>query len=193
MIIIYKKSWVNKYFNVNVLSEEGIVFFHNTSTKSRFNSPRLFVGIDIPEITRNYFKPDTFWNISHNFPNNVWIQSDYLSEVLHGIQSNNAPGTKTVIYEPPYFLIFKIQGIPSNYMSFNDYKKNNSESTILSMLLYDEEKSMLKDEYSPELLLPYDKDLCLNELLEFTLYDSQNKLVRVSDKSQLFILLTLLS
>lgn len=77
-------------------------------------------------------------------------------------------------------------------MSFNDYKKTNSESTILSMLLYDEEKSMLKDEYSPELLLPYDKDLCLNELLEFTLYDSQNKLVRVSDKSQLFILLTLL-
>jgi hypothetical protein len=51
---------------------------------------------------------------------------------------------------------------------------------------------MLKEECTTEIILPYRGDLCLNEVLEFTLYDSKNRLVQVSDKSQLFILLSLL-
>jgi hypothetical protein len=108
------------------------------------------------------------------------------------MSSNIAPGTRPVTYDPPYFLVFKIQGVSSNYLSFTDYQKPNSESTILALLRYDENKLMLKDECSTEMILPYEGDLCLNEVLEFTLYDSANRIVQVSDKSQLFILLTIL-
>jgi hypothetical protein len=172
------------------MSEEGIVFFFdNSSVKSRLVSERFSVRIKIPEITKLYFKPTTFWT-SDIKPG--WFQSQRLSTVLHGIPSNSAPGTKTAIYNPPYLLFLKIHGVPSNYLSFTDYKKPNSESTILSLLHYDEERNKLVDEYTPEMILPYQGDLCLNEVLEFTLYDSKKQLVRVSDQSQLFILLTLL-
>jgi hypothetical protein len=97
-----------------------------------------------------------------------------------------------MLYTAPYFLVFKVQGVSSNYLSFTDFKKPNSERTILSMLAYDDEKNSLIDEYSPELILPYNNDLSLNEILEFKLYDSSNKLVQVADKSKIFIVLTLL-
>jgi len=77
-------------------------------------------------------------------------------------------------------------------LSFIDYEKPNSESTILSMLRYDESQLMLRDEYSTEWIFPYEGDLCLNKMLEFSLRDSQNKVIQLSDKSQLFILLTIL-
>jgi hypothetical protein len=166
------------------VSQEGIVSFFDNSAKSPFLSTRFKVGLDLPEITRLYFKPDTFWQNSV-YPSGFHIESYYISDVLHGIQSNNAPGTKTVLYDPPYLLVYKTQGATSNYLSFTDYKKPNSESTILAILRYDDDKLMLKKECATEIL-------CLNEVLEFTLHDSKNKLVQVSDKSQLFILLTIL-
>jgi hypothetical protein len=172
------------------MAEEGIVFFYdNSSVKNRFVSERFKVYLDMPEITKLYFKPSTFWtdNIKSD-----WFLSQRLSTILHGIPSNSSPGTKTAIYDPPYLLFLKIHGVSSNYLSFTDYKKPNSESTILSLLHYDEERNKLVDEYTPEMILPYQGDLCLNEVLEFTLYDSKKQLVRVSDQSQLFILLTLL-
>ena len=173
------------------MSQEGIVFFFDNSAKSPFLSTRFKVGLDLPEITRLYFKPDTFWQNSV-YPSGFHIESYYISDVLHGIQSNNAPGTKTILYDPPYILVYKTQGATSNYLSFTDYKKPNSESTILAVLRYDDDKLMLKKECATEILLPYQGNLCLNEVLEFTLHDSKNKLVQVSDKSQLFILLTIL-
>jgi hypothetical protein len=190
--IIYRKSWISRYFNVDTLSEEGIVFFFdNSAAKCRFLSTRFKVGLELPEITRLYFKPDSFWKNSE-YPLELHIESYYLSNVLHGIQSNNTPGTKSVFYDPPYLLVYKTQGASSNYLSFTDYKKPNSESTILAILRYDDDKLMLKKECTTEILLPYQGNLCLNEILEFTLYDSKNKIVKVSDKSQLFILLSLL-
>jgi hypothetical protein len=60
------------------------------------------------------------------------------------------------------------------------------------MLQYDEEQNSLIAEHSPEFLLPYNKELPLSEMLEFTLYDSKKQLVQVADESQLFIVLTLL-
>lgn len=145
--------------------------------------------LKIPESTKIYFQPTEFWN---DLKQGQWFLSDFLGHVTHGIQTNNAPGTKTVLFTPPYFLVFKIQGVASNYLSFTDFQKPNSESTILSMLQYDEEKDSLIDEYSPELLLPYNKDLTLDEVLEFTLFDSNKTIIQVADKSQLFIVLTLL-
>jgi hypothetical protein len=170
------------------MAEEGIVFFYNSTAKCLFQSDRFSVAVNIQKITKLYFKPKTFWNTIIN----DWFVVDALSRFLHGTPSNSTPGTRPVTYDPPFFLTFKIQGVPSNYLSFIDYKKPNSESTILSMLRYDEEKLMLKDEHSTEWIFPYEGDLCLNKVLKFTLYDSQNKMVQVSDKSQLFILLTIL-
>ena len=37
-----------------------------------------------------------------------WFTSDFLGDVTHGIQTNNAPGTKTVLFTPPYFFVIKI-------------------------------------------------------------------------------------
>jgi hypothetical protein len=186
---IYQKSWITKYFNVETKSERGVVFFFdNSAAKNNFQCYRFEIVLKIPEITKLYFKPETFWMANMN----KWITVDTLSDILNATPSNNAPGTRPVSYDPPYLLIFKIQGVASNYLSFTDFKKPNSESTILAMLRYDEDKLMLKDECTTEIILPYKGDLCLNEVLEFKLYDSKNKLVRVSDKSQLFILLTIL-
>jgi hypothetical protein len=187
--LIYQKSWISKYFYVETKSEGGFVFFFdNSAAKCMFQSYRFEVLINLPEITKLYFKPDTFWTA--DFKN--WFEVDIISDLLHTTPSNNAPGTRPITYNPPYFLVYKTQGTSSNYLSFTDYKKANSESTILAMLRYDDEKLMLKEECTTEIILPYRGDLCLNEVLEFTLYDSKNRLVQVSDKSQLFILLSLL-
>jgi hypothetical protein len=60
------------------------------------------------------------------------------------------------------------------------------------MINFDDERNVFQAEYSPELFLPYTDGLSLNTVLEFTLHDSKNNLVQVADKSQLFIVLTLL-
>ena len=59
-----------------------------------------------------------------------WFTSDFLGDVTHGIQTNNAPGTKTVLFTPPYFFVIKIQAVTSNYFSFTGFQKPNSEDTI---------------------------------------------------------------
>jgi hypothetical protein len=183
------------------MCEEGIVFFYDNTKKTRFTSKRFSVGLNIPDASKIYFNPLSFWtnleleNIENNQNNEItssWISSSYLGEVEHGIQTNNAPGTKSMLFSPPFFLVFKTQALTSNYLSFIDFQKPNSEATVLCMLQYDEEKNILDAEYTPELLLPYEGDLSLNDVLEFTLYDSKKKLVQVADTSQLFILLTLL-
>jgi hypothetical protein len=115
-----------------------------------------------------------------------------LGDVLHGFETNNAPGTKTLLFEPPFFFVFKTSNIDSNFLSFIDFQKSNSESTILAMINFDDERNVFHPEYSPELFLPYTDGLSLNTVLEFTLHDSKNNLVQVADKSQLFIVLTLL-
>jgi len=188
--LLYRKSWISKYFNVDVKSEDGVVFFYDNAKKSRFISSRFLVALKIPDITKQFFKPKAFWN---DIPLLNWIRSDYLSEIEHGLQTNNARGTKTEIYTPPFFLFFKMPRVTTNFLSFNDYIKPNTEATILSLLQYDEDRNRFFSEYNPELILLYNTDLCLSEVLEFSMYDCKNQLIQVSDKSQLFIEMTLLS
>jgi len=83
--------------------------------------------------------------------------------------------------------------VTTNFLSFTDYIKPNTEATILSLLQYDEDRNRFLSEYNPELILLYNTDLCLSEVLEFSMYDCKNQLIQVSDKSQLFIEMTLLS
>jgi len=186
--MLFRKSWVSKYFNVDVMAEDGVVFFYDNAKKVRFECPRFVVALQIPDITKQFFKPNSFWDGL-----NTWIRSDSLSEVEHGVPSNNARGTKTEIYTPPFFLYFKMPRVNTNYLSFTDYVKPNTEASVLAMLQYDEDRNRFYSEYNPELILLYNTDLCLSEVLEFTLCDSKNQIVQVSDNSQLFIELTLLS
>ncbi len=195
LLSIYKNSWICAYFNVKPIAEEGVVLFRdNTPANRQFRSPRFRTRLNVPEITKFYFKPDNFWSsVDYTSIINVnYILAKNLSNVTHGIPSNTSPGTRVKMYDPPFFLFFKIPGACSNYLAFTDYQKPNSESSLLALLRYDEEKSMLKNEHAIEMILPYKQDLCLSEVLEFTLYDANNKLVKVSDTSQLFILLTIL-
>jgi hypothetical protein len=182
------------YFNVTVQAEEGKVFFYETKKKRNFLSERFNVIIEMNDKTKLFFRPPRFWD-AHITIQNKWPQIFYshlLGDVLHGFETNNAPGTKTLLFEPPFFFVFKTSNIDSNFLSFIDFQKSNSESTILAMINFDDERNVFHPEYSPELFLPYTDGLSLNTVLEFTLHDSKNNLVQVADKSQLFIVLTLL-
>lgn len=194
MINIYKNSWIHLYFNVDVQSEEGKVFFFERVKKRRFNSQRFDVFLEMNDRTKLYFRPARYWDTQMT-PQQQWPQllfSRDIGNVLHGFETNNAPGTKTLLFEPPFFIVFKTAHIDSNFLSFIDFQKPNSESTILAMINFDDEHNEFKAEYTPELFLPYTDGLSLNTVLEFTLYDSLKNLVQVADKSQLFIVLTLL-
>jgi len=100
--MIYKKAWISKYFNVDVKSEEGIVFLYDNSPtkKTILVSDRFEVLLEIPDVSKQFFQPNPFWNdISSS-----WIESSMLSDIQGGFQSYNARGTKTEIYSPPFLL-----------------------------------------------------------------------------------------
>jgi hypothetical protein len=121
-----------------------------------------------------------------------WILSTDLCTIPHGFQSNNAPGTKSFLFQPPFFIIYKTVGAEYNFLQFDDFNKPNIEKSILAMLTYDEETNRLKPQFAPHLILPYSNVLSLNNFLEFKMVDSKGDQILVSDNSQLFILLTLL-
>jgi hypothetical protein len=60
------------------------------------------------------------------------------------------------------------------------------------MLLYNESDDIFIPQFLPEIVLPYLKNLSLNNVLEFKLYDSNSKLVQIDDSSQLFVTLSLM-
>jgi hypothetical protein len=74
---------------------------------------------------------------------------------------------------------------------FNDFTKPNLASCILAMLVYDENQNSFIAQFAPRISLPYLQSLSLNNTLEFSLYDATWKPVRMSFKSQLFVLITI--
>lgn len=110
----------------------------------------------------------------------------------HGFQSHNAPGTKTYLFVPPYFIVYRTVGAVNNYLSFKGFNQPNLEQSILAMVTFDEERNSIEPLFTPDLVLPYANVLSLNNFLEFRFYDSKGQQIIVSDTSQLFILLTLL-
>jgi hypothetical protein len=56
---------------VETLAEEGIVFFNNLTAKYPFESDRFKIDVNIPNITKLYFKPETFWKTIVN----DWIRN----------------------------------------------------------------------------------------------------------------------
>ncbi len=57
------------------MAEEGIVFFNNSAAKYPFQSDRFKIDVNIPNITKLYFKSETFWKTIVN----DWIAVDALS------------------------------------------------------------------------------------------------------------------
>jgi hypothetical protein len=197
---IYKKSWVSKYFNYSVKDENGIVSFYNSAkdrTVSEGTTSRFSVWIKMNELTKLYFNTVEWWNA--NLPNNdndneneKWIQVSKLSNFPHGFITNNAPGTKAHLYVPPFFVVYRTSWATTNFLAFKEFNQPNIEQSILAMLSFDEEQYKLNPLFTPHIILPYSNVLTLNNILEFKLIDSQDRHILVSDKSQLFILLTII-
>jgi hypothetical protein len=75
---------------------------------------------------------------------------------------------------------------------FTNFLKPNSETTILAMLLYNETDDVFVPQFLPDIILPYLKNLSLNNVLEFKLYDADLNQVQIADSSQLFVTLALM-
>jgi hypothetical protein len=60
------------------------------------------------------------------------------------------------------------------------------------MLVYNETDDVFVPQFLPEIILPYLKNLSLNNVLEFKIYDTNMKQVQVADSSQLFVNLSLI-
>ena len=190
---MYENSFIGKYYNYEIRSDHGVVGFYDTTTKEFVgDEDRFKILLNIPDESKLYFQPISWWQSKYlTMP--VWINTKSLSFKSHGFQTNNAPGTKSLFYKPPFYLVFKTSsGTHPNLLIFNNVLKSNSEDCILALLNYDDDRNLFYAEYSPGITLPYSNYLSLNNILEFSLFDSKKNLVTVSDLSQLFILLIIL-
>jgi len=192
---VYKESWIAQYFSYEVKVDLGVVYFYNTMKRRNAQSNRFDVWLKIDNLAKLYFNTPSWWQSS--FPEHpegmpMWVLASSLSDIPHGFQSLNAPGTKAHLFMQPFFIVYKTVGSESNFLSFNDYYKHNLEKSILAMLIYDEEHNKLEPQFTPELILPYSNVLSLNNFLEFKMIDAKGNDIIVSDSSQLFILLTVL-
>jgi hypothetical protein len=190
--MLYKKSWVFLYYNFDVKTDNGIVSFYNMTKRRPVSTPgRFSVWLKMDDSNKLYFNTKQWWNENHP-ESNKWIQSFKLSNVPHGFQTNNAPGTKTHLFVPPFFIVYRTVGAINNFLSFKGFNRPNIEESILAMLTFDEDRNTIEPLFTPDLVLPYSNVLSLNNFLEFYMIDSRGEQIIVSDMSQLFILLSLL-
>ena len=187
---VYKKSYIYKYYNVDVRTTNGIVHFYNLAKKTA-RTERYSVFLKIPDKSKLYFKSEDFWNTMFGSEWPEWILAQQLSQFPNGTQSQNSPGSKFV-YTPPFYISFRSQGIEGNYFSFNRFNSPNLEDSILAMLYYDTTTNTLIPFFDPFLMIPYRDHITLTQDLEFKIWDSEKKVVQISDQSQLFIVLHLL-
>lgn len=192
MLAIYKKSYIFVFYNFEVNSDDGIISFFNNSKRTSSLSQRFRIKLYINNQSKEYFQPIAWWN---NLYRQSWpqvISPKVLSGMTHGFQTNSAPGTKVFKYTPPFFIIFKSYNVSPNFLQFTDFKKPNAELSILAMISYDEINNLMYPNFQPDLVLPYTNELSLNTVCEFYLYDTNRVPINVSDKSQLYVNITIL-
>ena len=190
--LLYANSFVCKYYDYEPKAENGIVSIWNKQKKEYVDKDTRFkILINIPDNTKFYFQLMSWWN-SNFVKIPTWINPKILSLRMHGFQTNNAPGTKSLFYKAPFILMFKTSAnINSNFLLFNNHYKPNLEECILALLTYDEDHNQFNPTFSPGISLQTFNNLSLNTFLEFTLFDSKKNLVKISDNSQLFITLVI--
>lgn len=174
-----------------------IIVFHNPSTnKIVQHSNRFYVNIWFnDEQSQIYFYPTPIWErIGPSLqPDFLIFPVESLSNTAHGMITNGYPYSKSPFYKSPFFLTFKTnQSIDSNFLTFNNFQIPNSYGTTLCMLSFNEDTDKFIPEFKAGIHLPFLKDLSLNTVLEFTIYDAQKKLVTFMDMSQLYICIDVL-
>lgn len=188
---IYRDSWIYSYFEFDVMSENGIVFFYNKKQKKIVNSSRFKIYVYIPKKTRLYFFPSTFWD-TRDYNINSFIEVDVFSQIPHGFMTLSFPTSKSLFYESPYFFSVKTShSIIPNFLSFNNKNRPNSENAILAMVYYDDNIDNLQASFNPVIELQHLKLMPANSIFEFTFYDSNKKQIQVAENSQLYVLIVL--
>ncbi len=186
---IYNDSWIYKYYDYNVKSEDGIVLFWDSTNKRPTNSERFRVFLYIPEKTRPYFFSKSEW-LNFQTPSN-YVILDIISHIPHGFKTKCFPATKSLFYTSPFFFKLKTPLITaSNYLLYKDTYKPNFKDCILAMVTYSVENDNLIAEFSPQLTFHYKKNWPLSPMLEFILVDANNQQLKIEDNSYLFFSLT---
>jgi hypothetical protein len=100
-MLIYKDSWVYRYYTLECSVENGIVYFHSSTKKVALNAYRYEIFVYIPKSSRSYFFPLSEWKIL--FPNAGFnIKTDLISRVETGFRTLAFPSSKTLFYKPPF-------------------------------------------------------------------------------------------
>ena len=190
---IYRESWICQYFDFKPKCEEDIVFFYDKSKRLTVDTNRFQVYEYIPANSRPYFLPKSDWDTASDDEGNVFCKTNFLSNVLHGFKAIPCYSTKSLFYTAPFFLVFRTSpSVNANYFIFNNFLKPNTETTILAMLMYNETDDVFVPQFLPEITLTYLKNLSLNNVLEFKLFDTNFQQVKIADSSQLFVNLALI-
>lgn len=186
---LYQDSWIAKYFNVDVRKQDNnVVYFYDLQTKAASTSYRYIVLVYIPERSKPYFLSKADWNQLLLSADEHNISTDLLSSVTHGFRTLPATATKSLFYNPPYFVKLKTPiKTPVNYMVYQKQFKHNLESTILAMLVPVDD--VLTAQFAPNLTIPFVNAL-LNSTLEFVILDSDMQQLSIEDGSQLFFSIT---
>jgi hypothetical protein len=191
IINLYKKSWIYKYYNFDVKSENGIVYFFDNIKKSVVDSVRFKIFVYIPKLSKPYFFSLADWKQVSPHSESV-LETSLISNIPHGFRTKSFPTSNPLYYKPPYFFVFRnSSSTPSNYFLFNSFLKTNIEDSILAMVNFNEDKNVLAPYYSPGITLPFLNALSLNRTLEFILVDSEKKQIAVNDFSQLYVTIEL--
>jgi len=188
----YNKSWIAKYFGYNAFVDPDTktVSFQNSYRRGAvMDNTRYHVKVHLKsEKLKLYFASKPFWE---NVPDEPLLV-DGLSEITNGMPTLGYPYTKSPYFTAPFFIIFKTNhAIDSNFLRYNEFLLPNSYSRVLCLLNYDDLVDKFVAVKKMDIVLPYHNALTLPSVLEFTIIDAEQNLVKFEDKSQLFISLTM--
>jgi hypothetical protein len=188
---IYQNSWIALYYRVVVKTDQGNVFFWDTTSKNIPENYRYGIFLYIPEKTKPYFLTKYDWE---QIKRQGSISSDMISNITHGFKSRCPPATKSIFHMSPFFIKIKTPIQMSNYLLYKGFFKNNKEDCILAMIIFDEDKEILRPEFAPHLSLKQLQNSSLiNKNFEFILTDANNQQILIEDNSQLFFSLKIIS
>lgn len=190
-----QRSWVCLYFNLEPRENESALALYNNKKKIFSKSDRFQIFIYMSDKVKYFFQPPNYWD---NLPYRKIIDqyfgylTDDITTTIHGIPYNAYAYTSSPFYTAPYFILLKTNhAIEKNFLQFESFFNPNLEQSVLVLLNFDDETDKFVPKYTSGIVLPYSQTF-LDNNLEFTLVDSQQKQVEVNDLSQLFVSLSVI-
>jgi hypothetical protein len=190
----YKASWVSQYFQYKTRIIDNTVVFWDFNKTVMTRDERFATKIKIPNKTKPFFLPMSEWKpMMNDSDEDIFYPIEFLSNTKHGCLTNGFPYSRSPYYKAPYVLVFKTNlQLPDNYLIFNNFLKSNSYGCILALLTYDDDRDKFIPVYTSDVVLHHQpQSVMLNNVLEFYLYDSQQRLVEIQNASQLFVSITI--